>query len=124
VDFPQGAVFLRDPVEYAVEIDRIELTVAKPGQILRAAQLERQRFRLPQPRDVDAAFQRVDSDDAALRADQAGNEFGQASRPGADVENMLACVQRQGTDQELAVMELNDAGARNCGQVRAYPVEG
>ena len=66
MNFPQGAILLRDPVEHAVEVDRVELTVAKAGQILRVAGLERQCFRLPQPCDVDAALQWIDSDDAAL----------------------------------------------------------
>src|SRR6267154_2833382 len=110
VNFPQGAVLFRDPVEHAVEVDRVELAVAKTGQILGVAGLERQRFRLPQPRHVDTAFQRIDPDDVALRADQAGDELGKPSCSYADVQDVLAGLDRERTDQELAVVKLNYPG--------------
>ena len=68
------------------------------------------RSRLPQPRHVDAALQRVDPNDVALRADRAGDEFGKPSCSGADVEDVLAGLEGERTDQELAVVKLNDPG--------------
>jgi hypothetical protein len=51
-----------------------------------------------------------DPNDVALRADQAGDEFGKPSCSGADVEDVLAGLEGERTDQELAVVKLNDPG--------------
>ncbi|WP_225670250.1 hypothetical protein [Bradyrhizobium hereditatis] len=45
-----------------------------------------------------------------MRADQTGDEFGEPSRSSTNVEDALARLQRQRSDQELAVLELDNAG--------------
>ena len=74
------------------------------------AGLECQRLRLPQPCDVDATLQWVDPDDGAVRADQAGDKFGKPSCSGADIEHVLTGLEGKRTDQELAVVKLDDPG--------------
>jgi hypothetical protein len=99
-----------NPVQYAVEIDRVECPVAKARQIFGPASLECQRFRLPQTRDGDPVLERIDPHDTSDRADEACRKLGQATGARTDIEHVITMFQRQRTYQEFAVVKLHDAG--------------
>ena len=80
VDFLQRLRLVLDPVQHAVEIDGIEFAVAKARQVFGPAGLEGQRLRLPQTRDRDPVFERIDADDAPGRADEVCGRIRSAGR--------------------------------------------
>lgn len=94
-------------MEDAVEIDRVELRVVEAQQIFGAPGGELEVIPLSKARNFDAAGKWVDTDHAAVRADQPGHEFRKPAGSRPDVEHVLAGLDGERPDQELAVAKLN-----------------
>ncbi|MCP1830425.1 hypothetical protein J2R76_007125 [Bradyrhizobium sp. USDA 4532] len=96
-------------MEDAIEIDRVELRVVEARQFFGAPGGELEVIPLPKARNFDAAGKWIDTDHAAVRTDQSGDEFRKPAGSRPDVEHVLAGLDGERPDQELAVAKLNES---------------